>query len=104
MEVSQIKTTHDWIVFLYIHERKYSNKFALGMELAMASHRDGINKLRLRTHGFFKHPDPTADMQQAQGYDYGCMIVEELEKLNPDLVRSLIRAFPAQCLAPTHAL
>ena len=92
--VEEIQTMHDWIVLLYQAEHAYSVDFALGMEMAVASHLNGVHKLALRTGGFFHHPDTHKDIQRAQGYDYGCLVTEQLSKLNPALYEELQRAFP----------
>jgi hypothetical protein len=104
MEVTEIQTQHDWIVFLWLKERQFGTGFALGMELAMASHLDPGNRLLLRIHGYFKDPDLRQDVQRAQGYDYGCLIVDQLYQANPKLVQDLISKFPSQAVKPRPAL
>lgn len=94
--VESVKTVQDWCNLLYQVNHVYGTDFALGVEMAMASHLNPVHKLLLRRTGFFDRKNHLVDIKTAQGYDYGSIMVEQLYEINAELYSELQHSFPFQ--------
>ena len=94
LTIKEVTSVHAWTILLYQIEHAYSCDFALGVELAMASHLNPAHRLALRKGGFFDHPDVNRDIQIARGLEYGALLTEQMEAFQPEVYQELQRLFP----------
>ena len=103
LAIEEITSVRHWCVLLSQIEYAYSRDFALGVEMAMASHMNGVHRLTLRKNGYFSHPDVTKDIHRAQGYDYGALLTEQMAEKQPAVYEELQRMFPWREVYPSFA-